>query len=174
MFGRVYFHAHHLLDVSVGGLVTFGSGHVSSRCGRGYVIVFGLLAWTVPALCDMLRRSFPATLEIAPYGIILSYLGYGIGRGAFDSAFRALCACLFPHRLEQIFALTRFGEGAAASIAFSICPCEYGVPINAMLVAMGSIAMVTYYIAERINGFYQGPEEPAAAILRAEGPVLVP
>ena len=83
--------------------------------------------------------------------VFINYLGYGVGRGVFDSVFRSLIASCFPRRLEQMFALTRFGEGASAAIAFGICPCLLGVPINYMLVAMGVVALAGYGIAERLN-----------------------
>ena len=92
------------------------------------------------------RRSEALTKE-------LMWGGWGIGRGVFDSTFRALAATLFPHQLEAIFAAVRFGEGLAAIIAFKLCPCVGGAPLTAIILVLGSAVLGCYWLAEHINGY---------------------
>ena len=81
------------------------------------------------------------------------------GRTVFDSTFRVLCATLFPRHLEQIFALTRFGEGLSAAVLFSICPCRGGTPVAAILLVIGAVALAGYWLAEHLNGYGRPAEE---------------
>lgn len=64
---------------------------------------------------------------------------------------RYVAASLFPGQLEDIFALTRFGEGLSATVAFLICPCPAGFPVDWMLVGSAGLAIPSYALAEWLH-----------------------
>jgi len=127
------------------------SGWVSVRCGRAYMMAIGMLSFGLPALLNTVRNAIGGQLSI--FFLIACYVGYGGGRGVFDSTNRAVCASLFAEEFHpQIFALTRLGEGLGALFAFSVCPCADGAPLQQVIVvtSVGSLAcyLASEYLAK--------------------------
>ena len=151
--------------VVVGALVTLGSGVVSIRCGRAYVMLLGIAAWTIPSIMDEARtageRQTSSAGEISEAYLLVYYVGYGVGRGVFDSVNRVLTAKMLPDNLEQGFALMRFGEGLFATITFAICPCLFGQPLVPMLIGFGCLALLSYVVLELWKRGQQDREEEA-------------
>lgn len=169
------------IGIGAGALCALATGPLSLRFGRACVMVVGILGFTYPALINAIYYALaaasleaaivvtmcaPTRLRNLPHASVhvllmisrmhkctCSYVGWGIGRGVFDSTFRALAATLFPHQLEAIFAAVRFGEGLAATIAFKLCPCVGGAPLTAIILVLGSAALGCYWLAEHINGY---------------------
>jgi len=138
------------LGVMFGGAVGLASGVISNNFGRSTVMVAGIVGWMIPSIIDAIRNAAHAEINLTL--IIIYYLGYGCGRGVFDSANRALCTALFaPEHHPQIFALLRFGEGIAATIAFSAFPVTSGMPLEAFILTVGTISLLGYGLAEHIN-----------------------
>ena len=140
------------IGVAVGGISGVAFPYITPLTGRSTIMVAGILAWGLPALADLVLHAANAPGATTTM-IILDYIGYGVGRAVFDSTFRVVCASLFPHRVEQIFALLRFGEGSAAFVVFNICPCEHGVPVRELVLALACISLACYALAEKLNGY---------------------
>eukprot|EP00966_Prymnesium_polylepis_P189485 4390661-Prymnesium_polylepis.2 len=113
-------------------------------------MIGGIVLFLVIPLYDYVTV---ATSPSGDWYLTFFYIFYGLARGVWESTNRAISASLFPHHLEQIFALIRFSEGLAASIGFFICPCLDGEPIATLVVVFGSIALFAYWGAEHINGY---------------------
>ena len=99
------------------------------------------------------RGSLEDELRL-PGAAVLSavlYSGYALGRAVFDSTNRYVAAALFPAQLEEIFALMRFSEGLAATVALWICPCLDGAPIDWMLIVAAGLAVPGYAAAEYLS-----------------------
>jgi hypothetical protein len=64
-------------------LTGFSNGYVETTCGRAYELVTGIVAWSVPALADLIRTSSGGGSE-QMYILILCYIGWGMGRGVFN------------------------------------------------------------------------------------------
>ena len=144
-----------LLGIVIAALTGFASSFITRLLGRQYMIVAGLIAWTAPEVADLIRTSsaggrsaLPSSQWCVP---VLYVVGYGVGRGVFDSSLRVLYATLFPTRLEQIFALSRVGEGVAAAASFLICPCHHGRPLQVITIVVGAVALVSHGVIERMN-----------------------
>ena len=136
------------LGIACGGLTAVGTGPLTTRFGRGWAMIAGNVLFFLLPFVDMIQRASRSDVSIWGY-----YIAYGAARGVWESANRALSAELFPHRLEQIFALIRFGEGLAASIGFAICPCDGGEPIKTVILVCGPVSVLCYWLAEHLNGY---------------------
>jgi hypothetical protein len=59
--------------------------------------------------------------------------------------------CVPPLIARFLIVQLRFSEGAAAVVAFSICPCKHGAPLVAMMAVLGCATLACYLRSEQIN-----------------------
>jgi len=140
--------------ILLGCVLALLGGPITAKYGRGVMMLLGIVSYTVPSLMDTIRHK-DAPGGAGLYVPVVYYLCYGIGRAAFDSTLRLLAAVCLPDNLEQIFALLRFAEATAGVVGFYVCPCQAGIPVSYIILGVGALALVGYWVVEHLDGYGQ-------------------
>ena len=140
--------------ILLGSVLALFGGPITAKYGRGVMMLLGIVSYTLPSVMDIVRHAV-YDHGGGLYVPVIYYLCYGIGRAAFDSTLRLLAAVCLPDNLEQIFALLRFTEAIAGVVGFSVCPCKIGWPVSQIILVVGALALVGYWVVEHLDGYGQ-------------------
>ena len=50
---------------------------------------------------------------------------------------------------------TQLSEAIAGVVGFSVCPCKIGWPVSQIILVVGALALVGYWVVEHLDGYGQ-------------------
>lgn len=129
-------------------LLSFPYAWVTDRAGKGPMMVFGALNYTVMAVTVAILSQ--TQLTDLGWGIVYLYIIGGSGRAVFESTNKATFADFFPDDKEGAFANVIVQSGGASALAFFVIPYMTKLQVTTITAATGGIAMFCLVAAFRI------------------------